>query len=72
MAIKYKIDVLAALKSSGYTTYRIKKEKLLSEGVLTSIRSGEPVSMKVLNKLCTLLDCQPGDIISWEPDGESK
>lgn len=72
MAIKYKIDVLAALKSSGYTTYRIKKEKLLSEGVLTSIRSGEPVSMKVLNKLCTLLDCQPGDIISWEPDSESK
>ena len=72
MAIKYKIDVLAALKSSGYTTYRIKKEKLLSEGVLTSIRSGEPVSMKVLNKLCALLDCQPGDIISWEPDGEPK
>jgi putative transcriptional regulator len=72
MALKYKIDVLAALKSSGYTTYRIKKEKLLSEGVLTSIRSGEPVSMKVLNKLCTLLDCQPGDILSWEPDSESK
>ena len=55
MAIKYKIDILAELKSAGYTTYKIKKEKLLSEGVMTSIRSGDPVSMKVLNKLCNML-----------------
>lgn len=72
MAIKYKIDILAELKSAGYTTYKIKKEKLLSESVMTSIRSGDPVSMKVLNKLCNMLNCQPGDIIYWIPDTTSK
>ena len=31
MAIRYKINVIDALKASGYSTYRIRKEKLLHE-----------------------------------------
>ncbi len=27
--IRYKIDILAALKEAGYNTYRLQKEKLL-------------------------------------------
>ena len=68
MAIKYKIDIIAALKSAGYTTYKIKKEKILSEGVLTSLRSGKYVSMEVINKICKLLNCQPGDIMEYVED----
>ena len=68
MAIKYKIDIIAALKSAGYTTYKIKKEKILSEGVLTSLRSGKYVSMEVINKICKLLNCQPGDIMEYVDD----
>lgn len=61
--IKYKIDVLAALKDAGYTTYRIRQEKLLHEMTLQRLRHGELVSWAILDELCKLLDMQPGDLL---------
>ena len=29
--LKYRIDVLAALKNTGYTSYKIRKDKLIGE-----------------------------------------
>ena len=40
MPIKYKIDVIAELKAAGYNTNTIRKQKLLSEGTLQSLRQG--------------------------------
>ena len=68
MPIKYKIDVLAALKAAGYNTNRIRKEKLLSESTLQRLRTGELVSGENLGRLCKLLSCQPGDIIEYSDD----
>lgn len=34
MSIVYKIDVLSALKEKGYSTYKLRKEKLLGESVI--------------------------------------
>ena len=65
MAIKYKIDVLAALKEKGYSTTRIRNEKLIGQSYLQQIRSGELVSHACLAKLCELLECQPGDILEY-------
>ena len=31
MAIKYKTNVLALLKNNGYTTYKLRKEKILGD-----------------------------------------
>ena len=45
MPITYKIDIIAALKSAGYNTNTIRKEKLLSEGTLQSLREGKYISM---------------------------
>ena len=39
--LKYKIDILEAMKEKGYTSYKIRKEKLIGEAKLTKIRSGE-------------------------------
>ncbi len=61
----YKIDVIEALKNAGYNTTRIRKEKLLNESVLQYIRENKPVGAKPLNKICELLDMQPGDIIGY-------
>ena len=41
--LKYKIDVIFALKERGYTTYKLRQEKLLSEGALQSIRTKAPI-----------------------------
>ena len=70
MPIIYKIDVLAALKEAGYNTNRIRKEKLLSEGVLQSLRSKKYISMDNLSRICELLDCPPADIIEFRRDAE--
>lgn len=67
MPIKYKIDVLAALKAAGYTTYRLRKEKILAESTMQQFRAGEIVSTENLSRLCELLNCQPGDILEYEP-----
>ena len=69
MAIRYKVDVIAALKDAGYSTYRIRQEKLLHEMTLQSLRAGKMVSWKVLDSICSMLNCQPGDLIE-HIDGE--
>ena len=66
MPLHYIIDVLDALKKNGYSTYRIRKEKLIGESTLQKIRQGLPVSLKNIETLCGLLHCQPGDIIRYE------
>ncbi len=68
MSLKYKIDVIAELKKSGFTTYRMRKEKIFGERQLQQIRDGEIVSNAVLDKLCKLLNCQPGDILEYVDD----
>ena len=65
MPIKYKINILAELKSAGYNTNRLRKEKLLSEGTIQSIREGRIVNASNLSKICKLLNCQPGDIMEY-------
>ena len=68
MPIKYKIDVLAALKAAGYSTYRLRKEKILAERTLQQFRNGDIVSNENLSRVCELLRCQPGDILEYVPE----
>lgn len=66
--IKYKIDIIHALKTIGYSTYKIRKEKIFTEGQLQQIRDNKLLTQEALNKVCTLLNCQPGDILEFIPD----
>ena len=65
MPMKYKIDLLAALKEAGYNTNTIRKEKIMGEAMLQKIRSGQMVSWATLETICELLECQPGDLIEF-------
>lgn len=65
MPLKYKIDVLDALKSAGFTTYKLRNEKLLSEGAVQNIRKRSPISWSNIEQLCRLLQCQPGDLMEY-------
>lgn len=67
MPIKYKIDVLEALKAAGYSTYKLRKDKLIGEATIQRLRGGEPVSWENIATLCALLDCQPGDLLEYQP-----
>ena len=68
MPLKFKIDILEALKAKGYSSYRLRKEKILSESTMQLFRKGETNSFELLSRLCQLLDCQPGDILEYVPD----
>lgn len=65
MPIRYKVDVIAALKEAGYNTTRIRKEKIMGEAMLQKIRSGQMVSWATLETICDLLGCQPGDLLEY-------
>lgn len=64
----YKFDVLENLKECGYNTTRLRKEKLLGENAIQSLRRGEMVGIIALEKICKLLDMQPGNIIKYVSD----
>ena len=68
MAIQYKIDIMAELKSKGYSSTKIREEKLIGQSYLQQIRHGEMVSWKTIDTLCSLLDCQPADIMEYVKD----
>ena len=68
--IIYKKDIMSELKDKGYTSYRLRHEKIMSEKNMTNIRN-KKVTMAVLNQICQLLDCQPGEILEYLPDDKS-
>jgi DNA-binding Xre family transcriptional regulator len=68
--LKYKIDVLETLKESGYNTTRLRKEQIVGESAIQSLRKGEMVGIKTLEKICDILDMQPGNIIKNVEDTE--
>lgn len=67
MPIRYKINVLAALKEKGYNTNRLRKEKLLGESTIQQLRNGELVSWNNIDRICSMLGCQPGDLVEHIP-----
>ena len=63
MAIAYKSDILSLLKEKGYNTTRLRKEKLLAESTIQQLREDKLVSWTNIDRICSLLECQPGDIL---------
>lgn len=63
--LAYKINALEALKAAGYSSYRLRKERIIGEAMLQKIRDGVLPSWDTLDKICTILKCQPGDIIQY-------
>jgi len=68
MPLRYRIDVLEALKEKGFTTYILRKESKLSQSTIQKLREGKGIAWENLENLCALLDCQPGDIIEYVKD----
>ena len=65
--------LLALLEEKGYTSYRIRKEKIIGQATLTAIKNGTGgLDHRSIAKLCQILHCQPGDIMEYveEESGE--
>ena len=68
MPIIYKIDVLSALKEKGYNTTKLRKDKLLGESTIQQLRENKLVSWANMERLCSLLDCQVGELLVFVPE----
>lgn len=66
--IQYKIDIMDSLKAKGYSSYKLRKDKIFGEATMTKFRNREPINFDNLNLLCSLLECQPGDLLEYIED----
>lgn len=66
--IIYKIDVYDALRSMGYNTSMLRKNHVLGEASIHNLRKGMPVNFATLNKICSMLKCDVGSILTYVPD----
>ena len=68
LPVQYKVNILAELKTAGYNTTRLRRERLLAESTIQQIRGGELVSWANISRICSMLNCQPGDILEHIPE----
>ena len=71
MPIKYD-KLFTLLKEKGYSTYRLRKEKLVGQSILQKLRDGGDIDTRTIKRFCDLLNCQPGDIMEYVPDNEQE
>lgn len=69
---KYKIDVMKSLSDRGFTSTRMRKEKILSEATMQNLRKGKGITTETLNTICIILRCQPSDVLEITPTDEEK
>lgn len=68
MPIKYD-KLLKLLEEKGYTSYRIRKEKVLGQATLTAIKNGTGgLDHRSIARLCEVLHCQPGDLMEYQEE----
>lgn len=61
-------DVFKKLKDAGYSTARIRKENIISEGTLQNMREGKLVNLKSIDTICRLTGKKVEDIIEYVED----
>lgn len=64
--------LLDLMEQKGLTTYKIRKDKIISESTLQKIRKNKSITTDSISSLCEVLNCQPGDIMEYVPDQTQK
>lgn len=64
----YKVDVIDLLNQAGHNITYAKYHNGISQSAFSYIKNGKMVGTKMLDQICGVLQCQPGDLIEWIPD----
>ncbi len=66
------VDVMLAKRKMSVT--ELSERVGITMANISILKNGKAKAIKIdtLNKICTALDCQPGDILEWQPDGGEK
>ena len=70
MAIEIALDVMLAKRKMSLN--ELSERVGVTPSNLSILKTGKAkgVRFSTLDALCRALDCQPGDILAWEPDKE--
>lgn len=66
--IVYRMNMLHALSEKQYNTGRIMREKVFGQSDVQKLRDNIVLGMVGIDRLCKLLETQPGNIIRYIPD----
>jgi len=68
MAIIINLDVMMAKRKKGLT--ELSKEVDITMANLSVLKNNKAkaIRLQTLDAICKALDCQPGDILAYEPD----
>ncbi len=68
MAINYK-KLFALMEQRKVKKYHLRQQGIHA-AVMDKLIKNKNVDISTIDKLCKLLDCQPGDILEYTPDSE--
>ena len=70
MAIRINLDVMMARRKIGLTELSQEVDVTMANLSILKNNRAKAVRFSTLNAICKALDCQPGDILEYVPDGD--
>ena len=70
MAIRINLDVMMARRKIGLTELSKEVDVTMANLSILKNNKAKAVRFSTLNAICKALDCQPGDILEYVPDGD--
>ena len=70
MAIRINLDVMMARLKIGLTELSREVDVTMANLSILKNNKAKAVRFSTLNAICKALDCQPGDILEYVPEGE--
>lgn len=71
MAIIINIDVMLAKRKMSVTELSEKLDITLANVSILKNGKAKALKLETLDKLCKVLNCQPGDLLEYRPDEEN-
>ncbi len=70
MAIRINLDVMMTRRKIGLTELSREVDVTMANLSILKNNKAKAVRFSTLNSICKVLDCQPGDLIEYVPEGE--
>ena len=70
MAIRINLDVMMARRKIGLTELSQEVDVTMANLSILKNNRAKAVRFSTLNAICKVLDCQPGDILEYVPEGD--
>ncbi|MEI3519551.1 MAG: helix-turn-helix transcriptional regulator [Anaerosacchariphilus sp.] len=70
MSIRINLDVMMARRKIGLTELSQEVDVTMANLSILKNNKAKAVRFSTLNAICKTLDCQPGDILEYVPEGD--